>query len=208
MKHEEVVQMSLFANLINKYKRATPKQLALTGVFMLAFAVAIGGGFASKVTTLAFTGDCDNNAIMKCGAANKSVFIDKVQSNNGGLNNDIKGIYNHFGLSSSLYGAFEADAKYGTFFRDGHVEVAGQTVATNAYSMGRHNFGGSASYPISGVGSYFFGTPIQRWSSGTNSIPVMVWFYDEGVMKMGVMNPCGNPVPSLTRSTPATAVTP
>src|SRR5688572_8486250 len=185
----------LISNLIKKYKRATPKQLMLSGVFMLAFAGSVGLGLANRPAASAFTGDCDNNAIMRCGAANKSVFIDKVQNNNGNTQYDLKGIYNHFGLTSGQYGDFETYAQYGTFHRSGSITVAGQEVAYNGHSMGRHNFGGSKSYPISGVGSYFYGTPNQRWSSGTSSIPVMVWFDDEGVVKAIFMNPCGNPVP-------------
>lgn len=205
MKHEEVVQMSLFANLIKKYKRATPKQLMLAGVFMLAFAGAIGGGFAARsTTTAAVLRDCDNNAIMKCGAANKSEFIDKVETNNNGQNPDDQKIYAHFGLTSGQYSDFETYAQYGTFFRsDGHIEVAGKTVGTNGKSMGRQNFGGSTAYTISGAGTYYYGTPNQRWADGVTSLPVMVWFDDEGVVKAVIMMPCGNPVPFVEKKRPS-----
>ena len=195
--------MSLFGNLLNTYKSATPKQLVLSGAFMLALAGAIGGGFASRVMSTAATlRDCDLNSINRvamnggCGAADPAELIADVKANNP---NDLQGIYAHFGLTSSQYNDFAANAKQGTFFRDGHIEVDGQTVATNGHSMGRHNFGGSSAYVISGVGTYYEGTPNQRWASGTSSIPVMVWFDGDGTVITGIMNPCGNPVPKMDR---------
>lgn len=195
--------MSIFSSIVNKYKRAAPKQLVIAGVFMLALAGAIGGGFASQSKTSAFQGECDDNAIMRCGASSKSEFIDKVEANNTGRNGDLPKIYGHFGLTSSQYADFEAHAQYGTFYRDGRIEVAGQTVADNGHSMGRHSYSGSKAYSISGAGTYYYGTPTQRWANGTSSLPVMVWFDDNGEAKMVIMNPCGNPVPYFNKKSPS-----
>src|SRR5258708_3303947 len=47
--------------------------------------------------------DCTTNSIMKCGATTKTEFINKVKANSP---NDLKAVYNNFGLPSSLYNNF------------------------------------------------------------------------------------------------------
>ncbi len=193
------------SNLINKYKRATPKQLVLSGVFMLALAGVIGLGFANRAATTAATmRDCDANSINRvsmnggCGAANPAELVADARANNP---SDLQTIYAAMGMSPSDYDAFAREAQQGTFFRDGHIEVNGATVATSAHSMGRYNYGNSTSIRI-GSTTYWHGTPNQRWSDGTNSIPVMVWFNSDGTVRTAIMNPCGNPVPVMDKVVP------
>lgn len=205
MKHEEVVQMSFFSKLndkfktvVKKYKRATPKQLVLVGVFMLALAGTIGAGFASQTGGSAatyYTPDCDSNAIMKCGAPDRVAFCNNYATNNGGKHNDLAGVYgdSKIGLSvSDCKEHFAKEAVEGLIFRDGHVEVKGQTVAYDVKTIGRSGYAGS---PISLSGkTYYHGTPQQRWSNGVDVMPVMVWFDADGKAKVIIMNNCGNPV--------------
>jgi hypothetical protein len=197
--------MSLFTNIKKRYARITPKQFVLTGVFMLAMAGAIGGGFASKQSSMASgIRDCSPNSVINknapnCGALTKTELVSDIKANREG---DLKTIFSHFGLSSSKYSDFKSNAKYGKFYRDGRLVVDGQTVATNAYSMGRHNFGGSKAYTKISSGTYYYGTPSQRWASGTNSMDVMVWFNKDGTVKMAVISACGNPVPQFSKKTP------
>jgi hypothetical protein len=197
--------MSIFTKIVNRYKSTTPRQFVLAGVFMLAFAAAIGAGFASKHTSVAATlRDCDLNSIDYvdmnggCGALTPSELVADAKANKPG---DLKAIYAHFGLgTSSDYSAFVSEAKQGTFYRTGgEIKVNGETVATDGQSMGRGNRNGSTAYTISGVGTYYYGTPNQRWASGVSSIPAMVWFDDDGTVKLVVMNPCGNPVPYMNK---------
>lgn len=196
MKHEEVVQMRFISNFIKKYKRATPKQLVLTGVFMLAFAGAIAGGLASQSTSSAYA--CDPNNIMYCGASNKGSFINQVR-NGDGRNGDLKAVYAEFGLKNEQdYNDFATHAKQGVMNRQGEIYVNGQLVATDGLSMGRYNFGGNHAKNIAGK-TYYYDTPSKRWASGTNTMDVMVWFDENGTVIAAIMNACGNPVPYMTR---------
>jgi|ADGO01.1.fsa_nt_gi hypothetical protein len=182
--------------IVKKYKRATPKQLVLTGVFMLVFAGAIAGGLASRSTSSAYA--CDPNNIMYCGASSKSSFINQVR-NGDGRNSDLKAVYAAFGLKTeSDYNDFVANAKSGVMNRQGEIFVDGQKVATNGLSMGRYNFGGNKAKNIGGK-TYYYDTPSKRWASGVNTMDVMVWFDENGTVITAIMNACGNPVPDMKR---------
>ena len=189
--------MSFFSKLVQKYKRATPKQLVLAGVFMLAFAGAIGAGFASRQGSFAASGrDCDTNSINYvsmnggCGAANPAELVADARDNRPG---DLQTVYNYFGLSTSEYDRFASTARQGEFRRNGDVVVDGQVVLTGGWSMGRHNYRSSDPLTINGT-TYYEGTPEKRWSATAQSIPVMVMFDDDGTIEVAIMNPCGNPV--------------
>jgi hypothetical protein len=93
---------------------------------------------------------------------------------------------------------FADNFKPGTIFRDGRIEVKGQTVAKGALTMGRQNFANSQEFPIGGK-TYYFGSAEGRWEDGVPSLPVMVWFDEEGSVKLAIMNPCGNPVPKFEK---------
>lgn len=170
------------------------KTKSLFSVGILAFAMSAVGLFVSSPTVFARSMDCDNNAIMWCGFDTNSEFISKVSANDDGKGHrDLQAIYNHYGLSSSEYSAFQSKAKDGTMYRDGRVVVGDYTVMTGGKTLGRENFSGSSAVSISGR-TYYKGTPDVRWVPGTNSMPVKVMFNASGVAEIVVLTSCGNPV--------------
>ncbi len=167
--------------------------------FVAAAAVAVIGlgtiGF-NKV----FAGpvrDCSANSIdLKqrnggCGAANPTEFIKDVQDNKP---NDLQAIYRNFGLVPSEYSKFVNTARMGMAYKsDGTIKVDGQTVATNAWSIGRTQYKG-----VTDKNPYMINNK-KYWKAAdtkimNSDIPVMVMFDSKGVMQFAVMTACGNPV--------------
>lgn len=182
----------MFRKIVNKVREFSPKQLVIAGVFTLALAGAVGAGLAvNNQLNAAIPRDCDDNAILRCGAADRNEFVADARSSNGGTQKDIQTIYSHFGLTTAEYDRFASTARQGEFRRNGEVWVDGQKVMTSTLSLGRHNFGGSKPITIGGK-TYYQGTPNQRWADGVQSIPVMVMFDGEGTVEVAIMNPCGN----------------
>jgi hypothetical protein len=179
--------------VLRKIHNLTPKQAVVAGVFTLALAGSVGLGLVvNNQLSAAMPRDCDDNAILKCGAADRNELVADARSNNAGTQRDIQPIYAHFGLTFSEYDRYAQTARQGEFRRNGEVWVDGQMVMRSTLSIGRHNFGGSKSISIGGK-TYFQGTPNQRWASGVQSIPVMVMFDKNGTVEIAIMNPCGNP---------------
>ncbi|HSW80335.1 MAG TPA: PKD domain-containing protein [Candidatus Saccharimonadales bacterium] len=162
--------------------------------FVVAAAVAVLGiGLLGYNKVFAgTTRDCSGNSIDYknlnggCGAANPSEFIKDVQANNP---NDLKTIYSHFGLQTNEYNRFVSSARMGMAYMDGTIKVDGQTVATNAWSIGRTNFGYTSPYKIAGK-TYQKAADTRVLLS---NIPVMVLFNSKGEMEFAVMTACGNP---------------
>lgn len=186
--------MSIFSNLKKRYERATPKQLLLTGVFALAFAAAIGGGLASKqMSSAAGIRDCtvnsiDNKAINGgCGATSANELLLDIWAKQ---NPDLEEIYAHFGMVSTDYARFKDNARYGMAYTDGRIVVDGETVMTDAWSIGRTKF----SY----ANNYWVNNKLFYWSNHTKvlkqDLPVMVLFDADGTVEFAVLEACGNPV--------------
>lgn len=199
--------MSVFTKIKNMYKRATPKQLMLGGVFALAFAAAIGGGFASKGLSSALSGvrDCgyEGNGVYNsidyksinggCGALSREELIADLRDNNPG---DLQTIYadSSIGLPTNLYDDFAAHAEQGYITKSGgNVVVDGQTVMTDVWTMGRTTLGGSQRTPISIGGHTYYHSPTSI-SFGPSTLDAMVLFDKDGTVQSVIMNSCGNPV--------------
>ena len=192
--------------LLNAHK-ITKKQIIIAGVFTLALAGSIGLGLANRISTSAATvRDCSTNSIDYanyaggCGAADAKELVADARHNSP---SDLQNVYNRFGLKTADYDKFAAEAKQGTLFRDGHIEVAGQTVATGAWSMGREKFNGQRQ-PVEINGkTYYHSATNDSFASNVNSLPVMVWFAADGTVQTAIMNPCGNPITKYTSVKPS-----
>lgn len=188
-------------NTITKVLHPSTKQVIIGGAFAVAFAAAVGLGLHTRqYISAAVVRDDTVNSIDNAeinggvGAADASELIKDIKS---GKMSDLATIYSRFGLTADKYDDFEKNAKTGTLYRDGHVEVGGVTVMTNALTMGRTNLGKPASErkPVSINGkTYYQSTPDVSFASGVKSLPVMVLFDSKGVAQTVIMNACGNPV--------------
>ncbi len=152
--------------------------------------VAVTAVWGPKVYAAA---DCGPNAIMYCGFSSSSDFIKNVRANNDHNGNDLKKIYNEFGLQSADYDRFVSTAKSGTVYKDGRVVVDGQTVATSANSLGRTTLDGRHDKSMTiGSDTYYYGQTSRVFLS--NSLPAKVLFDGDGEAEFVVLNDCGNPV--------------
>lgn len=164
-------------------------KLNLFVVALLVLCAAAVVGLVKTQSSSAAT--CYANNIMPCGFTSKSDFISKVKANAKG---DYPAIYNYFSLSSSDYSRFENSARPGTVYADGRVVVDGQTVATDAWQIGRVDHSYDSAMSINGK-TYYRSTVKDDFAYHKfSSQAVMVMFDNKGVAEFTVMNVCGNPV--------------
>lgn len=157
------------------------KALLITGG---ALSVAIAGLVAS--TVVASTRDCSNNAIARCGTKSVSELQQKYSSNQTG---DLDDIYTYYGITREDIAA--GRVKEGRSYKDGRVVVDGNTVATNAASLGRIKKNGDYAVKIGG-NTYWEGRNQDAFAS--NSLEVLVFTKADGTFKAAVIKDCGNPV--------------
>lgn len=135
--------------------------------------------------------DCKSNSIITCGIPTSDAFITKVRADNDGHGHqDLQAVYSDFGLVPSDYSKFVSYARPGMAYQNGTVVVDGQTVATDAWSIGRTRF--SYTTPMSIDGHTYYKANDKQVL--LQNLPVMVLFNSKGQMQFAVMNACGNPV--------------
>ena len=134
--------------------------------------------------------DCTANSIITCGEQTPSDFVNAVKTGQNGKHTDLTNVYSNFGLVPGLYDQFVATAEDGTAYQNGTIVVNGQTVATDAWSIGRTKFSYTTPYPIDGK-TYYKAKDTQVL---LQNLPVMVMFNSKGQVLFAVMKACGNPV--------------
>ncbi len=190
--------MRIFSKLIKKYKAASPKQLVMTGVFMLALAGTIGAGLATKQTSeAASVRDCSYNSILnkdnpRCGALNAKELVADLKANREG---DLKTIFgdSRIGLPTSKYDRFEKEAKHGVITKSGKLIVDGETVMTDVWTMGRTDLNNKQRTQIKFGNKTYYHSPTQV-SFGRDQLDAIVLFDDNGTVEFAVVEACGNPV--------------
>lgn len=193
---------NMFNTIVKKYKRATPKQLVMAGVFMLAFAGAIGAGLASKSSSFAAGNqtirDCSYNSIDHhnigggCGALTAYELCVDLWTNSP---SDLRTIYKEFGLDVKDCDnqRFFNEAVHGVINKKGELIVDGQVVMTDVWTMGRTTLNGAQPTAITvGGKTYYHSHPSK--SFGQNELDAIVWFNDDGEVQFAVLEACGNPV--------------
>jgi plastocyanin len=126
--------------------------------------------------------DCDDNAIMRCGAADANEFRAKYDQNAPG---DLASIYGHYWIPRDL------NVVQGQAFKDNTIRVNGRIVADNAQSIGRQQKPGDHAISIGGR-TYWEGSNSTAFAS--DGLPVMVALDAQGNFKYAVLNGCGNPI--------------
>ena len=188
----------MFKKLVRRMQEASPKQLFIVSAFMVAMAGAISLGLASKqLTHAASIRECSSNSIDYmnenggCGAANPTEYIQDMRTNRpSDLQTIAKNFTSEFNLQPSQYDDFAAHAREGVAYKNGTVVVDGQTVLTDAWSIGRQTKSYSHTMVIPGAGTFHVSRSQDVFA--VNSIDVMVYFNDDGTVRFIAMNPCGN----------------
>ncbi|HAC56319.1 TPA: hypothetical protein DCF80_02355 [Candidatus Saccharibacteria bacterium] len=120
--------------------------------------------------------DCDNVAIIRCGAFDANTMRSKASQG------DVPKIYNAFGISQN---DLKGEYVNGIVWRDGRVTVGDRVVATGAMTAGR-NFGGT---PIAGTNAGKY--PTSKFvTEGQTAFVRMV----DGKFSFAIIKACGNPV--------------
>lgn len=130
--------------------------------------------------------DCDNNAIIKCGALTQAELLSKFDANATG---DLPPVFANYGIARSDMAGTTSQVKLGKVYRDGRVEVDGQIVATNAMSVGRQNISGSQAVSIAGK-TYYQRPASVSFRSDIDAFVLM----RNGQFYAAVLSSCANPV--------------
>lgn len=138
--------------------------------------------------------DCDNNAVMKCGALTTKELQIKYMNPN-----DPSGrlILNAFGISNLDIQEIDKLAVLGQVTKNGDVLVNGKTVATNAVTAGRLNMPGSSKENYQGITYYKRPPSVSFRSESLQAFVVM----ENNKFKYAILTSCANPV-SATPITP------
>jgi len=152
---------------------------------LASLAAVLVGSNAARSSSIDNTPDCDNVAIIKCGAFSTSELRSDYEKSPYG---DIAKVYSAFGISKSdLNGTFVN----GVVWRNGNVTLGNDSnkdvVATGAITAGR-NYGGT---PISGTKN------AAKFSTSKFVTPgqtAFLKFDSNGVFQFAIIKSCGNPV--------------
>jgi len=139
--------------------------------------------------------DCNNNAVIFCGAMNTDELLQKFDADSS-----INAIYMAFNITPQNIIDMKTTAVAGQVTSGSNVFVAGKEVATNAITAGRENIAGSTMVTNDGV--TFFKRPpsVSFVSSPLDAFVVM----NNGQFMFAILASCGNPVVA----TPIQPVTP
>lgn len=133
------------------------------------------------------TGDCDDNAVIRCGAFS----ISALQNS---MTGDVPAIFAHYGINQNDFNSLAT----GTVRRDGTVWLNGRMVANQAVSVGRQDMPGSTHVPSLGI---YERPPSVSFAS--NDLTAFVKM-NNGQFVYAIIQSCGNPVKATPVAPPAT----
>lgn len=156
---------------------------------------------AAGAITIGGPSDCDDNAIIRCGAHSTAALINSYNSSPY-----VQNVYAFFGISAADMSNLPANDVAGRVTRDGRVFVDGQSqaVATRAITGGRQDIGGSNK--VTYHGSTFFVRP-PSVSFQQDSLPAFVSMKN-GNFQFAIIVSCGNAVRAAAVAQPKAAVGP
>lgn len=169
--------------------------------------------------------DCDDNAVIRCGAASTSELLQKYNSQTNNTDRDdartdVQELYSSFGISTEEMEQIGSTAVAGIVNRDGNVTVNGRVVATGAMTAGRQNISGST--PISAGDTQFYKRS-PSVSFKTDRLKAFVVMRDSNSMNnsggasgdrdnsqgkrfaFAIIASCGNPVTAQPKTPPQPA---
>lgn len=160
---------------------------ALVGlsVALIAFGVLLSS--SASALSINSSRDCDNNAVIKCGALTINELKRKYADTHGAPT-----MFSHMGISSQdIRGLTNSNTVEGKVTRAGRVVVGDKTVATGATTVGRQNMPGSKSVTRNGL-TFYERTPAASFQ--TSSLKAFVVSDKDGKFLFAVIASCGNPV--------------
>ncbi len=131
--------------------------------------------------------DCDNNAVIRCGALSTDELKADYQANEAG---DVPAIYQHFGISSADVAGLSQKATVGTVKANGEVWIGDQLIGVNARTAGRNKT--THSVAILGSSAYVR-PPSDSFASPSTTIQVFVG-YKNTMPAFAIISSCGNPL--------------
>ena len=195
----------------NLLKRFTA--LVACAVFVFTLSATSVANFANASANTAYAASsCDKVNIVYCGL-NGSSATDYISSFKNYYNTnksghvqsptvkkdytDLQAVYNWAGASKSIVsGMNTSNTKIGTLYKDGHISVDGQTVATDAWVSARFNGGSGFTHVTSNVYAR------KTTTSFAESSAKVIVYMNNGKFSFAVMVGCGNAVKGTPKETP------
>lgn len=172
-------------------------------LLMVSISLGLGLVLAPVTNAISIGGpsDCDNNAIIKCGAHSTAELMNAYNSSAY-----VQKVFTFFGISAADMADLPNTAVAGKVMKDGRVFVDGQSraVATSAVTGGRQNIAGSTKVNFGGI--TFFKRP-PSVSFQQESLPAFVAMKN-GKFQFAVIASCGNAVRAVPTTPPPTSVGP
>ncbi len=167
--------------------------ITVAGLLMLLLSIILAP--AAAAINIGGPSDCDNNAIIHCGAHSTSALIHDYNSSAY-----VRGVYAEFGISQADMASLAATNVAGQVTKSGNVFIDGQSraVATGAVTGGRQNIPGSTK--VNHQGAIFYKRP-PSVSFQQNSLPAFVSMKN-GHFQFAVIASCGNAVAAQPTSAP------
>lgn len=188
---------------------ATPRALMVSLAVLAVTAMSAVAINTMQSQSAGAATQCHESLITYCGISGSTVDarVDKFQklyttnrsghaeSSVGYDYRDIQKIYNHFGATDAMVSKMNSsNTKLGTIYADGRVVVDGKLVGKDAITAGRWKTNNSTLFPGTNI---YIRKPVESFS--TNSMAALVYF-ENGVMKFGIILECANPI----KATPTT----
>lgn len=161
--------------------------------FFLVLATVLGGVWAASGSREVYAGDCDNNAVIKCGFTSQNQMKSLYKTN---ATRDLDDVYAHYGISADM---INKGGKDGYVTKSGDVLVDGKVVATGARSVGREYINGSTSFTAGGTKFYERSTSV---SFRADKIKAVVFMDSYGKFQAAILYDCGNPVKATPKPVP------
>lgn len=162
------------------------KLAAILMVPLLAVAV-----FLPQIGNASGVRDCDENAVIKCGALSKSELISKIERGDG-AHSDLQKVF--FQENRGITKTGIQNSVEGTVTKSGTVVVNGKVVAKGVFSSGRSFMPGSTR-----DGSLWMRPPSVSFRSDSLDAFVLM---EGGTFKSAILKSCGNPIKILAAPFP------
>lgn len=179
-----------------------------TGALTAAVLIAVSMTVAVNVQTVAAAEainfanaarDCDDNAVLHCGAMTTTELNQKYNASTSG-----QVIFTYFGISKAEVQTMGTTAVAGYVTKDGKVLVGDKQVATGALTAGRQNLAGSTKVVSQNV-TFYTRTPSVSFKN--DKLEAFVVLNKDKQFEYAVIASCGNPV-KATNTVPAPAPAP